>query len=151
MSDEQMVDTDEVIVACLARGVSYAGVGRLAGVSARTVQRRVADREFSDRVAQARSARVSEITGRLGDLSLNALGVLDDAMAASEPMKHRLAAAGVNLRPFGQEARLEGRSCRSRGESAQVVTDQSWKDLRCPTSRHCVTTSSGPTGPDSWS
>lgn len=86
------------------------------------MQRSMANRESSERVAQARSARVSEIAGRAGDLSLNALGVLGDAMAASEPMSTDWLPQESTCALSARQHGWRGRSCRSRGESAQVVT-----------------------------
>ena len=49
--------TDEIITAALVQGLSYPEAGKLAGVSAKTVQRRMADPTFA--------AHVTEVTERL--------------------------------------------------------------------------------------
>lgn len=91
-------DTDDIIVAGLAQGLSYAETGRLASVSAKTVQRRMADPAFSTKVDAARSAKVNEITGRLTEQSPTATKVFEEAMEPGQPMKYRLAGAGATLR-----------------------------------------------------
>lgn len=95
---EKHTGTDDVIAAALVQGLSYPEAGRLAGVSSKTVQRRMADSTFAARVTAGRLERASDITARLGDLGLKAVAVLDEAMDEDQPMNLRLAAAGASLR-----------------------------------------------------
>ncbi|MFN8018953.1 MAG: hypothetical protein U0P45_12630 [Acidimicrobiales bacterium] len=90
--------TDEIITAALIQGLSYPEAGKLAGVSAKTVQRRMADPTFAAQVTAGRLERASDITARLTDLSLKAVAVLDEAMDEDQPMGCRLTAAGASLR-----------------------------------------------------
>lgn len=106
------LDTDDLIAYALAEGVSYREAARLARVSAKTVQRRMAEPAFARRVATERSARVGEITGLLGELGRKAIGILDDAMAPDEPTRTKLVAASSSLKylkEFRNAAGLEER------------------------------------------
>jgi hypothetical protein len=62
-------DTDELILGGLAAGLTHAEAGELAGVSAKTVQRRLRDDVFAAEVGRRRAEQVERITGRLTELS----------------------------------------------------------------------------------
>ncbi len=83
-------DEDELITAALVVGGTYAEAGTVAGVSERTVRRRMADPEFAAEVSRRRGERVAGITGQLVSIGPDAIGVIRDCMAADT--------AGVRLR-----------------------------------------------------
>ena len=95
-SREDMITA--ILVAALADGLSHGEAGRLAGVSAKYVQRRLSQPAFVRQVSRARADRVAEISGRLASMSHHALDVLHDLMGAEEPARVRLAAASAVLR-----------------------------------------------------
>lgn len=115
MNDEMMGQsgpTDEVIVACLAEGMSYPHAAEVAGVSAKTVQRRMSDGDFRARVSRARAAHVQEIIGRLTGLGAKAVDVFDETMDSTQNGRLRLSAATCvlrSLREYRHHAELEER------------------------------------------
>lgn len=103
---------DGVIAVGVAYGLTDEAVGELAGVDARTVRRRRKDPALAAKVADLVADRVDEIHRCLGDLGLDAVEVLADAMAPGEDIRHRLAGANAtlrNLRGFRTTAEIERR------------------------------------------
>lgn len=90
-------DADDVIIAALADGLNYQAAGDAAGVSARTVRRRMADEAFAAEVSARRSERISEITALLVDQGANAVQALHRALDPEEDIYPRLRAAQVAL------------------------------------------------------
>jgi predicted hydrolase (HD superfamily) len=70
-------DADEFILGGLAAGLTHAEAGELAGVSAKTVQRRLRDDAFAAEVGRRRAEQVERITGRLTELSVRAVATLE--------------------------------------------------------------------------
>jgi len=87
----------EVVVEALARGCSYSTAGCLAGVTAKTVQRWVRDPEFSHRLSEQRTRRVSEVTGLLLDATTDAVAVIRRECNEAPKPADRLRAAGLLL------------------------------------------------------
>jgi hypothetical protein len=79
-SHPDWTDTDELILASLASGMTHAEAARVADVSTKTVQRRVADNDFSDEVARRRREQVEQVTGQLTRLSVRAAETLELAL-----------------------------------------------------------------------
>lgn len=105
MTEEtELLTTDDLMVAALADGASQREAAVLAGVSDKTVQRRMGRPEFARRVAVARTARVTEHTGRITMMGDTALAVLRDAMCDRHAIEVRLRAATAVLR-HGRELR----------------------------------------------
>jgi hypothetical protein len=75
---------DAILVAALAAGNTYQEAGRQAGVTERTVGRRMATPEFSSRVAAAREERVAVMCGALTDLAPRAVERLAELVRADE-------------------------------------------------------------------
>jgi len=98
----QRATADDLMVEALAQGMNYPEAGRFARVSARTVQRRMADPGFSSRVSVRHGERMGELTGRLSQAGAEAVAVIQDAMGADQDPKHRLTAATVALRYLHQ-------------------------------------------------
>ncbi len=76
--------TDTILVAALAAGSSYQEAGRQAGVTERTVGRRMAVPAFSARVAAAREERVAIMCGALTNLGPRAVARLAELLEADE-------------------------------------------------------------------
>lgn len=87
---------DEVLVASLAAGLTYDAAGAAAGVSGRTVARRMTDPAFSARVSGARAERVSVLSAQLTDLGGEAIEVVRSCLHAPRPVD-QLRAAHVVL------------------------------------------------------
>jgi hypothetical protein len=88
-------DQDEVIMAALAACADYATAGQAAGVSERTVRRRMADPSFAAEVSRRRGERVSTLPGRLLDSSELAVGVIERCMGSDSPARAPHAARTV--------------------------------------------------------
>jgi len=102
---------DELIVAALATGKSYPAAAAEAGVSPRTVRRRLQEPAFAERVARARTAYVDQTTAQLHAASASAVSVLRELLAAeSLPIRMRAAIALLQVAPrWRDEAELERR------------------------------------------
>lgn len=79
-SDRRSVQ-DDVIKAALAAGRSYAETATLAGVSARTVRRRMEDEAFAGEVRRLRAERASQLSSTLLELGATAIEVLGELLA----------------------------------------------------------------------
>lgn len=102
---------DEVIIGALAAGLSYGDAGAAAGVTSRTVGRRMSDPAFAAQVSQRRGERVSQITGALTTMSDDALEVLRETMVEGS-VSERLRAAQLTLTlmaKFRSETEMEQR------------------------------------------
>ncbi len=72
------------MIAALAAGATHRNAGRAAGVSERTVRRRLEDDAFCERVAEAEVAYVEQVTKRLTGLALNAVETMAALMNAPD-------------------------------------------------------------------
>lgn len=73
-------DCDEVLVEALSAGMSHAMAAVMAGVSTKTVQRRLHDPVFANLVRQRRALRVEEITGRLSEMAVRAVDAIEGCL-----------------------------------------------------------------------
>lgn len=96
---------DELICAALAAGRSYEQAGTAAGVSTRTVRRRMSDARFAGQVRARRAERASRLSAGLLELGDHAIGVLAVALDDVE-VAVRLRAAQLTL-ALGQRYRRE--------------------------------------------
>lgn len=87
---------DELVVEALATGLGYAAAGAVAGISERTVRRRMADSGFAARVSVRRGERVATVTGQLVHAGGEAIEVLRECLG-SEADAVRLRAAQLIL------------------------------------------------------
>ena len=87
---------DEIIVSALATGSSYNEAGEVAGVSGRTVARRMAEPSFARLVAERRKEQVVAVAGRVSSLTTDALTAVEDCLS-DESSRTRLAAAKLLL------------------------------------------------------
>jgi hypothetical protein len=87
---------DDALVFALSAGASAAGAARHAGVSERTVYRRLADPAFRARVDAARSEMVQQVVGRLAAVGTIASQTLQELLG-SESEAIRLGAARAAL------------------------------------------------------
>ena len=73
---------DSVLIAALAAGATYEDAATQAGVSERTVRRRLEDAEFSGQVDATRSEMIARAVGRLAEASTEAADTLRGLLAA---------------------------------------------------------------------
>lgn len=97
------------LVVALAAGESPAVAGRKAGVSERTVRRRLEDADFRAEVAEARSALVEGATGQLAGAAAGAVATLrrllrDRNGAIAVAAARTILRGVVNLRIHGELA-----------------------------------------------
>jgi len=89
---------DEVIVAALASGTTEVEAGRRAGVSDRTVRRRLEDPAFVDRVRQVRSETMQRAAGQSAAHVSDAIEVLHDLLRSeSDTVKLRAAQLVIDV------------------------------------------------------
>ena len=90
-------DIDEQLVLALAVGGGIAGAARAAGVSERTVRRRMEDAGFREAVRKLRGELLERAVGRLTDLGLRAADQLGELMDSGKREQTRLGAARATL------------------------------------------------------
>ncbi len=129
--------TDELLIAGLAEGWTHAEAGKQAGVSAKTVQRRLKDPEFAGAVARRRRERVERLTAQLITASDAAVCVLRDALGSGDP-KVSLRAATLILSHTG---RFHGGE-----EEREVARRQDELELRVQESLDTMTAIAGVAG-----
>ncbi len=98
-----------MMLEALAAGSGYADAAATAGVSARTVRRRMTDPLFAAELARRRAVRVSDLTGQMMGLGARAIAVLGEALDA-ESVGDRLRAANLiltSLRRYRADGDLE--------------------------------------------
>jgi hypothetical protein len=84
---------DAVLVAVLAAGATYDAAAAQAGVSERTVRRRMDEPEFRQQVDAARADLVTQTTARLVSASVEAVATLEALLGPETPPAQRLGAA----------------------------------------------------------
>jgi hypothetical protein len=125
MSHRGRRNADDTLVALLASGVSVAEASVTAGVSSRTVFRRLKDGTFVERVRQARAAITERTLAKLTDAGCEAADVLR-ALLISAPPAVKLGAARAILELAGRlreatetEARLAALEQQQFGDGTQ--------------------------------
>jgi hypothetical protein len=116
--------SDEGIVAALAGGATYADAASAAGVSARTVRRRMEDPEFRGEVTAARRQAVEQIRARLtanAQIGVSVLVELADS-ASSETVKLGAARALVQMALESRRGQLEPAGISER-DVAKITSD----------------------------
>ena len=88
---------DDVLIATLVGGATQHEAATAAGVSERTVRRRLQDPEFNQRLREAGDQMIAAMAARTLSLGKKALGVLDDALDDDNPHV-RLRAAALTFR-----------------------------------------------------
>lgn len=101
-ADDRRTAQDELIIECLAAGMSYPQTGEIAGCTARTVSRRMADRDFARLVSLRRGERVRAIAGQLTALADDAVRTIRELLAGAERDADRLRAAHMVLTFVGR-------------------------------------------------
>jgi len=95
--DDPRAAQDELIIECLAAGMSYPQTGEIAGCTARTISRRMSDRDFARRVSRRRGERLQAITGQLTALADDAVAGLRELVASAQRDADRLRAIQLVL------------------------------------------------------
>lgn len=115
MAHASMTKRDDRLIAALASGRTYQQSADEAGVSLRTVNRRMSDPEFRELVRAARSQLLDAATGRLAHAATAAVDALSDLAENAESEVARVSAAKalVNLIiPLGERIDFEERLCK---------------------------------------
>lgn len=84
---------DAVLVSALASGFTYEAAGKKAGVSERTVRRRLEDEDFQRQLREARAEVVDRSTRMLSQAAVGAVGTLLELLKPPSPPAVRLGAA----------------------------------------------------------
>ncbi len=96
--ESPLTPQDEVIVAALSIGASYGQAAEQAGVSSRTVARRMADPAFAQRVGDLQRQHFTAIAGSLLAGAPEAVSLIRWTMPTAELPADRLKAAALLLR-----------------------------------------------------
>jgi hypothetical protein len=111
-ADDRRRVQDDLLIVALARGLSSERAGEVAGVSGRTVRRRMRDPGFGRRVREVRDQWVDRVTGQLIGGASDAVNTIVVECRDGERSADRLRAAslllGLGLR-YRQAAELEAR------------------------------------------
>jgi len=91
------LEGDDALFSALVRGAHAENAAVVAGISERTVYRRLADPVFRGRVDQARELLRESILARLTDAGLDAIGALETLMHESDDDRIRLQSAKTLL------------------------------------------------------
>ena len=92
-----MASFDIVLAPLLAAGSSYDEAAKVAGVSVRTVARKMASAEFRGEVARVRTAMIDAAAGKLTAAMANAVDTLTALLAPETPSSVRRSAAEAIL------------------------------------------------------
>jgi len=115
---------DELLQAALATGLTYVEAGAVAGVSERTVRRRMGHRQFAAEVSVRRGEQVTVMTGHLVSAGTNAIDVLRACLGSSNDgvrlrAAHLILTLGPQLRHAHElEERLHALEGQSAGSSS---------------------------------
>ncbi len=91
--DQSTLASDDQLFAALVSGCHVEAASRIAGISERTVYRRLAEPEFRRRLDSARENLRESILAKLSDAGLDAVSTLWDLMGSSQDDAVRLKAA----------------------------------------------------------
>lgn len=92
-ASDRSTAVDTVFVAALAAGATQAEAAAAAGISERTVRRRLEHQDLARRVVEERSRLVSNTAARLTGLAGTAVDALGELLAADVPPAVRLRAS----------------------------------------------------------
>lgn len=105
-------DSDELLVAALARGLTHEDAAQQAGISRSTVTRRMAIGDFRERVNNARRELLTRSAAMLAESIATAIETLKKLMSESESETVQLGAAKAILQtllPLNAQFNLEDR------------------------------------------
>lgn len=124
---ESVAAAQNIVIAALALGSTYAAAGREADRSVRTVERWMSDAGFARRVSLARQEVVQQVTGQLHGLAVSAIETLDELMMAGSPPPVRLAAARAilaNAQQYSRATDLETRLLELENAAGAIGVDE---------------------------
>ncbi len=103
---------DAVVATAVASGATYAVAASQAGISERTVKRRMQDPRFRTAVQEIQARTVEAAASKLAHLSTEAIDTLGELMRTNEPSHVRLGAARAVLETalrWQELAEIQGR------------------------------------------
>lgn len=92
---DQLEGAKAIAASVIAAGGSYSFAGEEAHKSKRTIVRWAAEPEFARLVADLRAERLSEVTGRLGELAPRALDTIVECLDEESPFARLKAATTI--------------------------------------------------------
>jgi hypothetical protein len=92
-----LTERDLVLAQAIGHGQTHAQAAALAGLSTKTIQRRLADPAFAAEVQRQRRHHYDQIAGTLAQAATQATQTLVEVMGAENPLAHRLRAAEAIL------------------------------------------------------
>lgn len=95
MSTVGKSNADSVLIAAMAAGATFEGAAAQAGVSARTVSRRMEQPAFKAKVDEARADLITRAVGVLADSSSEAAQTLRALLASDRPTVRLSAARAI--------------------------------------------------------
>ena len=113
---------EDLVAELLGAGRSHTDVAQRLNVSTKWVQRRLGRPEFAQRVASVKAAQVSQATGQLSELLVDAVAALGAELKAERPAD-RLRAIGMvfdALVRLREHAELDESIASLRGEIAEL-------------------------------
>jgi hypothetical protein len=119
---------DSITQEALARGASYREAAEAAGVSIRTVERRMADGTFAAEVATLRAERVGTVLAELVELSVESTTILRRSLKDLQP-GIRLRAVSLVLTHMAKLRRDHDLEARLAALEARLDSDTTGSDL----------------------
>ena len=136
MAENDTPAGEEELILALAAGASVRKAAEQAGISERTVYRRLADADFRRAVSEARDRLFDAARGRLADLASKAAETLERLMESDKPSVARAAAKAVLvLGPRLRESEFDERITRLEREADErdkmepkvvIIDDNPW-------------------------
>jgi len=107
MAENDGQQGDELLLAALVKGLTQEQAGAAAGVSPRTVARRLADPQFASQLREARATIADSCLGRLADAAGDAVETMRTVMTNSKSDNLKVSAARALLELFLKARQLQ--------------------------------------------
>jgi len=107
MAGDDSQHGDELLLAALVKGLTQEQAGAVAGVSPRTVARRLADPQFASQLREARASIADACLGRLADAAGDAVETMRTVMNNSKSDNVKVTAARALLELFLRARQLQ--------------------------------------------
>jgi transcriptional regulator with XRE-family HTH domain len=125
MAENDGQQGDELLLAALVKGLTQQQAAAAAGVSPRTVARRLMDPQFASQLREARAAIADACLGRLADAAGDAVEALRAVMINSKSDNTKTTAARAVLELFIKARQLQDVEARVAELESQLRGSQS--------------------------